>query len=125
MEVVLRKIGEFKGESKFSTWTEAITRNLCRDSLREKIRKKLEVSFEDVDLEGGNLESQVNSQIELDGISDLLEPGERDLLLLKLEGASFKEIQERLSLNTEETARTRWGRLRKKILEEMGNVCRM
>jgi RNA polymerase sigma factor (sigma-70 family) len=118
LEAILRQLPKFKGRSKFSTWTEAIIRNICRRKLRYHIKHKNDLAIEDVD-PSLSPESQIHTRLDISRIRGNLSEEERILFDSQLEGASYKEIQQRLKLDSENAARLRWHRLKTKLAREL------
>ncbi|MCS6901415.1 MAG: RNA polymerase sigma factor [Myxococcales bacterium] len=55
---VVERAGDFKHESRFSTWLFSITRNLCIDALRKQVHRHY-TSLDEPDREGGLLGEQI------------------------------------------------------------------
>ena len=121
LEAVLRQMPRFKGRSKFSTWTEAIIRNICRRKLRYHIRHKTDCSLDDTNAFVTS-EDKINTRLDIHRIRGTLSEEERILFDAQLEGATYREIQQRLNLDSENAARLRWHRLKSKIAKEMGSA---
>lgn len=115
---VLRKPEAFKGEAKFTTWFEAIVRNICKRKLRYKIKHKNDVSLDNIELPVGRVEEEVHSRLQLEDICSRLSTEERELLRLKQEEATEEEISRRFHISCK-GVRSRWFRLRAKILKEL------
>ncbi|MCP5063758.1 MAG: RNA polymerase sigma factor [Ignavibacteriae bacterium] len=96
---VYKKIGEFRFESKFTTWLYRITVNKCRDYLRKKKVRNIFVPIKESEYE---LKTQSHSEnIDIPGlvrkaIDKLPEKLKVPLLLRDIEGFSYQEIAEKL-----------------------------
>jgi len=104
---VVKRAGDFRHESRFSTWVFSITRNLCIDELR-KAKHRNHPSLDDDDGTPGVLESKVAQQRKVDGETgavtnelrqgilravDTLPDDQREVFLLRqLGGVPFAEI---------------------------------
>jgi len=96
---VYRKLGEFRFESKFTTWLYRITVNKCRDYLR---KKKVRSIF--VPIKESEYELKVHSRTDNIDIQNLVRKAiERlpeklkvPLLLRDIDGFSYQEIAEKL-----------------------------
>lgn len=109
-----RKVGEFRGDASVSTWLFAIARNACiRRRRRSKFAPAREESLEG--LEAGVRDGLADPSIgpeqrafgheierRLSLAIDALEPGQREVLLLRdVEGLSAPEVATALGLNVE------------------------
>ena len=96
---VYKKIGEFRFESKFTTWLYRITVNKCRDYLRKKKVRNIFVPIKESEYE---LKTHTHSEnIDIPGlvrkaIAKLPEKLKVPLLLRDIEGFSYQEIAEKL-----------------------------
>lgn len=118
----------FRGDSKFSVWLYRIATNVCLDFLRSKSRKPtVSLSVEDDDGDDVQLdiadESQSPEVLLERGITresvrrglDSLSPEYRQILLLReIQGMSYEEIGQTLSLEVG-TVKSRIFRARKKL----------
>lgn len=131
-------LSSFRGDSKFSVWLYRIATNVCLDFLRSRSRKPaISLSVEDEDGEEAQLEISDESQsperlLERDLTRDAvrrglkaLAPEYRQILLLReIQGLSYEEISDVLSLETG-TVKSRIFRARKRLcafLLEDGNI---
>ncbi len=131
-------LSSFRGDSKFSVWLYRIATNVCLDFLRSRSRKPaISLSVEDEDGEEDQLEISDESQsperlLERDLTRDAvrrglkaLAPEYRQILLLReIQGLSYEEISDVLSLETG-TVKSRIFRARKRLcafLLEDGNI---
>ena len=131
-------LSSFRGDSKFSVWLYRIATNVCLDYLRSRSRKPaISLSVEDEDGEEAQLEISDESQsperlLERDLTRDAvrrglkaLAPEYRQILLLReIQGLSYEEISDVLSLETG-TVKSRIFRARKRLcafLLEDGNI---
>lgn len=128
----------FRGDSKFSVWLYRIVSNVCLDFLRSKNRRPtVSLSVEDDDGEDAQLDVADESQsLELlldrkltrDSVRrglDSLPPDYRQILLLReIQGLSYDEIAQALSLEVG-TVKSRIFRARKRLctfLIDDGNI---
>ncbi|MBI9073121.1 MAG: sigma-70 family RNA polymerase sigma factor [Melioribacteraceae bacterium] len=96
---IFHKLGEFRFESKFTTWLYRITVNKCRDYLRKKRVRSIFVPMLDSD-EGPSTRMRSES-IDVPGlvrkaIVRLPEKLRIPLILRDIDGFSYKEIAEKL-----------------------------
>lgn len=128
----------FRGDSKFSVWLYRIVSNVCLDFLRSKNRRPtVSLSFEDDDGEDAQLDVADESQspellldrkLTRDSVRrglDSLPPDYRQILLLReIQGLSYYEIAQALSLEVG-TVKSRIFRARKRLctfLIDDGNI---
>ena len=128
----------FRGDSKFSVWLYRIVSNVCRDFLRSKNRRPtVSLSVEDDDGEDAQLDVADESQspellldrkLTRDSVRrglDSLPPDYRQILLLReIQGLSYDEIAQALSLEVG-TVKSRIFRARKRLctfLIDDGNI---
>ncbi len=133
-----RRLGDFRGESRFSTWLCRIASNACIDALRRrKHRDALSLTREDEDGEDAEWEIPDASQSPEDllsqkltrdavrrGLQTLSPEGRQVLILRELEGLSYEEIGDALGLEPG-TVKSRIFRARKKLcafLRQDGNI---
>ena len=131
-------LSSFRGDSKFSVWLYRIATNVCLDFLRSRSRKPtLSLSVEDDDGEETQMdiadESQSPEQLLERGLTrdavrrglKSLSPEYRQILLLReIQGLSYEEIAEALTLEVG-TVKSRIFRARKRLcafLLEDGNI---
>lgn len=96
---VYKKLGEFRFESKFTTWLYRITVNKCRDYLRKKKVRSIFVSIKDSETElstGGQTENIDIPALVRKGIKRLPEKLRIPLILRDIDGLSYKEIADQL-----------------------------
>lgn len=96
---VYHKIGDFRFESKFTTWLYRITVNKCRDYLRKKKVRSIFVPIGDSDREyptGPFSENIDIPQLVQNAISKLPEKLKVPLVLRDIDGLSYKEIADQL-----------------------------
>ena len=91
---VYHKLGEFRFESKFTTWLYRITVNKCRDYLRKKRVRSIFVPIKETDTEYGT--GQFSENVDIEKIPERLRV---PLVMRDIEGLSYKEIAD--SLGTE------------------------
>ena len=128
----------FRGDSKFSVWLYRIVSNVCLDFLRSKNRRPtVSLSVEDDDGEDAQLDGADESQspellrdrkLTRDSVRrglDSLPPDYRQILLLReIQGLSYDEIAQALSLEVG-TVKSRIFRARKRLctfLIDDGNI---
>ena len=128
----------FRGDSKFSVWLYRIVSNVCLDFLRSKNRRPtVSLSVEDDDGEDAQLDVADESQspellldrkLTRDSVRrglDSLPPDYRQILLLReIQGLSYEEIAQALSLEVG-TVKSRIFRARKRLctfLIDDGNI---
>ena len=128
----------FRGDSKFSVWLYRIVSNVCLDFLRSKYRRPtVSLSVEDDDGEDAQLDVADESQspellldrkLTRDSVRrglDSLPPDYRQILLLReIQGLSYDEIAQALSLEVG-TVKSRIFRARKRLctfLIDDGNI---
>jgi len=96
---VYKKLGEFRFESKFTTWLYRITVNKCRDYLRKKKVRSIFVSIKDSENEisaGSGTENIDIPALVRKGIKKLPEKLRVPLILRDIDGLSYKEIADQL-----------------------------
>lgn len=96
---VYHKLGEFRFESKFTTWLYRITVNKCRDYLRKKRVRSIFVPIKDSDTEYGTGPFSENVDIPnlvRSAIEKLPEKLRTPLVLRDIDGFSYKEIAEQM-----------------------------
>lgn len=114
---VMQQAGNFKGESSFSTWFQAIVQNLCTDSQREVGRQK-EVGLEEVG-DVAVTRNGVEAKIELEQLTKGLKARQKLLVKLKMKGLNDEEISKILGMQ-ELAVRHSWGRVKEKIRKRSG-----
>ena len=135
-EVFLRvyeKIGDFRGESAFSTWLYRVAVNLCTDAIRGRQKRwsySLDAPYFDKDAplqvseKGPSVEDEVESRILMQKIAGALvdlSPEHRTMLVLAhIKGLSYEEISQitGVPMGTVKSrlARARWAL--KKLISE-------
>lgn len=118
----LEKSPGFKGESKFSTWFQAIVGNTCASVLKGKIRRRQrEISIEDVGAEEASLETENSTNAAIDLEQVVLPRASTDeyrtLLEMKMHGLTTEEISEELGMPVTNVKRT-WAVLKKRLRGE-------
>lgn len=123
-----RSLGEFRLDSRFSVWLYRIVSNLCLDLLRKrKKQNEQSLTLEDADGEESQLElpdesfspealleRKLTREAVRQGL-DALPPEQRQILLLReVEGLSYEEIAQALSLEPG-TVKSRIFRARKRL----------
>ncbi|MBQ6954993.1 MAG: RNA polymerase sigma factor [Bacteroidales bacterium] len=103
----------YRGESSIDTWVRRIAINVAVDEIRSIAKRPQFVHLEDwmyatISDENGNNHTDYYRLI------SALEPEERELVYLRLDGLSLKDIAEQLSA-TEDAIKQRFRRLRQKI----------
>lgn len=131
-------LASFRGDSKFSVWLYRIVSNVCLDFLRkQKRRPTVSLSVEDDDGEETQLdiadeslspqqllERKMTRESVRRGLAALPEDYRQILLLREIQGLSYEEIGQALSLEAG-TVKSRIFRARKKLcafLLEEGNI---
>jgi RNA polymerase sigma-70 factor (ECF subfamily) len=104
---VYKSIAGFKAQSSFSTWIYRITTNVCLDEIRKRKNKKVLSLDEEIHVEDGEMQRQIESddplpeevfereelrQIVGDAIASLPEEQRTVLTLRDLQGLSYEEI---------------------------------
>lgn len=96
---VYRNIGEFRFDSKFTTWLYRITVNKCRDFLRKKKVRSIFINMGEDDYEQGYNDRAENYDIPglvRKGIEKLPDKLKEPLMMRDIEGLSYKEIADKL-----------------------------
>ena len=104
----------FEGRSQFSTWLYRIGLNVAFARLR-KNKKQHYVPLEETNYNERTI-SKLQGQELLDAILRLLQPVEKSIVLLLIEGYNQKEISELIGLSAVNT-RVKVSRLRRKLAE--------
>lgn len=98
---VYHKLGEFRFESKFTTWLYRITINKCRDYLRKKKVRSIFVPLPENDREPGIRSRTENMDIPglvRKAIDKLPEKLKIPLVMRDIDGYSYKEIADMMEL---------------------------
>lgn len=104
---------DFKGKSKFSTWFQRVVLNLIASDKRRDARRKEDSLIEiHSETDTGPIEARIDAQRML----RLLNNAEREIFLMKLMELDEETIGRRVGLSPE-GVRTRWHRIRKKLLK--------
>ena len=103
-------IGSFRGKAKFSTWLYRVALNTAISTLK-KSKKQTDVKNR---MEGQHQTSDSTETELLETILAVLNPIEKSLVLLLVEGYSQSEVAEILGI-TNGNARTKIHRIRKKL----------
>lgn len=109
---VFRSIGNFRGESKFSTWLYSITSNYCKNFRRKRGKVSLVSIFKGddnqlqempIEDERENLEKKFelsnDMEIAAEELSKMPQGYKEIIFLREIEGYSYEEISEALSLS--------------------------
>ena len=120
---VLRKIGQFSGQSQLATWLYRVAVNECLQHLRRNGRHRLVLLEHDpVDRFAGNTQQSEHAEL-LDRSLQRLEPDLRAMFLLReVENLSYREIASALDVS-EGTVASRLNRARRLLrqyLVELG-----
>jgi RNA polymerase sigma-70 factor, ECF subfamily len=122
-EIVSQLWSSFKGydpNRKFSTWMYRVALNVAIDYQRKRKRTdvdSLELSLEPVASEDSGKQEQL---LELRELMEQFHESDRSLLLLTLEGHSYREIADILGMS-ESNVGTRLGRLKKSLRTTIQN----
>ncbi|MFA8343105.1 MAG: RNA polymerase sigma factor [Rhodothermaceae bacterium] len=96
---IYHKLGEFRFQSKFTTWLYRITVNKCRDYLRKKRVRSIFVPIKDTDKEPVAKSRNENLDIPhlvRNAINKLPEKLRTPLILRDIDGFSYKEIADQM-----------------------------
>lgn len=96
---IYHKLGEFRFQSKFTTWLYRITVNKCRDYLRKKRVRSIFVPIKDTDKEPVAKTRNENldiPQLVRAAINKLPEKLKTPLILRDIDGFSYKEIADQM-----------------------------
>ena len=96
---IYKKLGDFRFESKFTTWLYRITVNKCRDYLRKKRVRSIFVPINDADTTrhvGSHSENIDLPHLVRGAIKKLPEKLKVPLVLRDIDGLSYKEIADQL-----------------------------
>lgn len=96
---IYHKLGEFRFQSKFTTWLYRITVNKCRDYLRKKRVRSIFVPIKDTDKEPVAKSRNENLDIPhlvRKAINKLPEKLKTPLILRDIDGFSYKEIADQM-----------------------------
>lgn len=107
-----RSFPSFEGRSKFSTWLYRIALNVAFAKLRKQ-QKQSYVNLDSNQLHETKIETLKGQEL-LDAILKQLQPIEKSIVLLLVEGYNQKEISELMGL-TAVNVRVKVSRLRKKL----------
>jgi RNA polymerase sigma factor (sigma-70 family) len=99
-------VKNFRGDSKFSTWMYAISRNVCISFRRQQVKRivaeELWPDTDVIDEEMGAREKatlQMQEAAKYQTIIDNLNENDRSLLLMYVEGMSYAEISEKVGIS--------------------------
>lgn len=111
-------LDRFRGEARFSSWFYGIVMSFCNRHIRENLRNR-EVSLDAMIAEHGEealgKTAEINQvKLDLTKILDGLDAEDRQLVQMKMEGKTDKEIGKALGLS-KDGAHTRWDRLKRKL----------
>lgn len=121
MIAAYRSLGEFRGQSRFSTWLFAITRNHCLSSRRRPgLLLDPGIEPEELAAHGRDPEQELIETLDLEEVLDLIHtqllPLEQDALSLRaFEGLSVEAITEILGIDRDTGARTVLQTARRKL----------
>lgn len=102
---VVRKREQYVRNSPFSCWFYAIVRNVCVDMLRQRTRQ--EQAVEDIANGAGQTQTTWTDLSEVPSLLDILAPGERDVLVLRIvHDLQFRDVGAALGIS-EEAAKKR------------------
>lgn len=127
--VVCRRLSEFRGEAKATTWLYRITANVVRNERRRRrVRRWITLGLGSEAMEvassespAGDLEQRRQAQLLYRALDQLKEDQRTVLVLFELEGASGAEIAERLSLS-ESAVWVRLHRARKALIARLDQL---
>lgn len=97
---IYHKLGEFRFQSKFTTWLYRITVNKCRDYLRKKRVRSIFVPIKETDKEPVVKSRSENLDIPYlvrNAINKLPEKLRAPLILRDIDGFSYKEIADQMN----------------------------
>ena len=125
---IYRAISSFKGQSSFSTWVYRVTMNTCLDELRKKKNKQtasldglLDSGWspsDDCDTPEHHAIAEEKREAIHKAIADLPEDMRSAIVLRDIEGFSYDEISDMLSINVG-TIKSRISRGREKLREKI------
>lgn len=127
---VYKALHSYKKEQDFSWWLVSISRNACIDYYRSVKRERKIVSGDINDLKNfrfqgmtpqGNMEAAERSKALRQSLSELPDDLRRVLILRDLQGKSYKEIADELSL-AEGTVKSRIHRGRAELAEKIKGI---
>lgn len=118
-------LDQFRGEAQFSTWFYKIVMNFCNQAIANGLNRR-EVSLDAIVEESGEeilgMSSEINpASLDLEKILGGLDEAERQLVEMKMDGKTDKEIGKILGL-TKDGVHTRWDRLKKKLAAKVRNA---
>jgi RNA polymerase sigma-70 factor (ECF subfamily) len=127
-----QSLGQFRGNSSFSTWLYRITANRCLDILRKKARKQTESWDALLEKEGSKIESMLVSQPAEESSAEQIELmakilvhlSEKDramLLLREMQGLSYQELADTLGCSID-SVKARLRRARQEISEKLRHI---
>lgn len=116
---------KFRGQSSFSTWVYAVTRNTCLDMLRKNEKKRTDIDLEEVEYfitsHDGDPEeaSERGHKVAFlkKTINSLPEENRKTLILREMDGYSYEEIAELLNVSVG-TVKSRISRAKERIRSE-------
>lgn len=116
---------KFRGQSSFSTWVYAVTRNTCLDMLRKNEKKRTDIDLEEVEYfitsHDGDPEeaSERGHKVAFlkKAINSLPEENRKTLILREMDGYSYEEIAELLNVSVG-TVKSRISRAKERIRSE-------
>lgn len=121
---VLRFRGQFRGESRFSTWLYSIVRNVCLDHMRKRSREHeafAELRCDPLDCDASML-LDTSEMSATKRAFDALQPQQQEMLILsRVDGIGYKEIADRLG-STEGAIRVRIHRTLRKLKKDIARL---
>lgn len=120
---IARKIGQFDGRSRFSTWCYRVATNAALDEARRRNRRPrpVETVPEPARSGGGRIDEQVAARVDVDAALAHLSPEYRAAVALRdLVGMDYAEIAEVLGIPPG-TVRSRIARGRAALADLLGN----
>lgn len=132
---IYKSLGNFKGESSFSTWLFRISTNICRDELRKRQRKLKTYSISSekdnkntIDNLGGeknnperiSISKEINTQIQ-EKINQLPSEQRSVLILREFQDLSYQEIANILEISMG-TVKSRLSRARRSLREDLNKI---
>ena len=125
---VYRSLGNFRGESKFSTWLYRITNNVCLDILRKQSRRDIAVEIDAGYEDGDNKTVEIASDVDVEAAVEdaefrslvhkaigMLPDQHRAMIVMRdVQSMSYTAISEILEL-PEGTVKSRINRARKNL----------
>ena len=116
---------KFRGQSSFSTWVYAVTRNTCLDIIRKNVKTRSDIDIEEVEYFVSSHEGDPHEATERGQkvaflkktINSLPEENRKTLILREMDGYSYEEIAELLNISVG-TVKSRISRAKERIRTE-------